>query len=103
MTIFIGQRALFQPNLVVDANARRSFGLPANVDAGVRRLLEACDQTRLEKGTQRLTGAKDDMMWKALDRSEAEREAAIREYLRWEVDLVDATYDDPDFGFRRFA
>jgi hypothetical protein len=43
------------------------------------------------------------MMWKALDRSPAEREAAINEYLTWEIDLVNATYSDPDFGFRRFA
>ena len=57
----------------------------------------------LETGAERLTGPKDDMMWKALDRSPAEREAAINEYLTWEVDLVNATYSDPDFGFRRFA
>ena len=57
----------------------------------------------LEKGTGRFTGAADDMMWKALDRSAAEREAAIREYLTWEIDLVNATYSDPDFGFRRYA
>jgi rhodanese-related sulfurtransferase len=56
----------------------------------------------LEKGLERATGPTDDMMWKALDRSTAEREAAIREYLTWEVDLVNATYSDPDFGFRRF-
>jgi rhodanese-related sulfurtransferase len=56
----------------------------------------------LEKGIERLTGPADDMMWKALDRSAAEREAAIKAYLTWEVDLVNATYSDPDFGFRRF-
>jgi len=55
-----------------------------------------------EKGLERATGPTDDMMWKALDRPPAEREAAIRDYLTWEVDLVDATYSDPDFGFRRF-
>ncbi|HEX2825142.1 MAG TPA: rhodanese-like domain-containing protein [Burkholderiales bacterium] len=57
----------------------------------------------LEKGLERATGPTDDMMWKALDRTPEEREAAIREYLTWEVDLVNATYSDPDFGFRRYA
>jgi rhodanese-related sulfurtransferase len=56
----------------------------------------------LESGTERLTGPADDMTWKALDRSAAEREAAIRAYLTWEVDLADAAESDPDFGFRRF-
>ena len=56
----------------------------------------------LEKGLERATGPTDDMMWKALDRTPAEREAAILEYLTWEIDLVNATYSDRDFGFRRF-
>jgi rhodanese-related sulfurtransferase len=57
----------------------------------------------LDQGADRLTGPTDDIMWKALDRSQTEREAAIREYLTWEIDLVNATESDPDFGFRRFA
>lgn len=56
----------------------------------------------LESGTARFTGPDDDMRYKALDR-QANVEAAIREYLQWEVDLVNATESDPDFGFRRFA
>jgi rhodanese-related sulfurtransferase len=56
----------------------------------------------LEKGTDRLTGPADDIQYKALDRG-ANVEAAIREYLSWEVDLVNAIAEDPDFGFRRFA
>ena len=30
-------------------------------------------------------------------------EAEINKYLSWEVDLVNATETDTDFGFRRFA
>lgn len=56
----------------------------------------------LERGTERYTGPDDDIKYKALDRK-ADVEAAIREYLEWEIDLVNATASDPDFGFRRFA
>ena len=56
----------------------------------------------LERGSTRLTGPDDDIKYKALDRK-TDVEAAIREYLTWEVDLVKATASDPDFGFRRFA
>lgn len=56
----------------------------------------------LERGTARLTGRDDDIKYKALDRK-ADVEAAIREYLEWEIDLVNATASDPDFGFRRFG
>jgi rhodanese-related sulfurtransferase len=55
----------------------------------------------LERGTARLTGPADDIKYKALDRK-ADVEAAIREYLEWEIDLVNATASDPDFGFQRF-
>ena len=57
----------------------------------------------LESGTARFTGPNDDMTYKALDRKKADVEAAIRAYLQWEVDLLNATESDPDFGFRRFA
>ncbi|MES2561672.1 MAG: hypothetical protein V4637_03000, partial [Pseudomonadota bacterium] len=56
----------------------------------------------LERGTARCTGPDDDIKYKALDRK-AYVEAAIREYLEWEIDLVNATASDPDFGFRRFV
>ena len=56
----------------------------------------------LERGTARFTGPDDDLRYKALDRT-TDVEAAIREYLQWEVDLVNATESDLDFGFRRFA
>ena len=56
----------------------------------------------LESGTERYTGPDDDLRYKALDRK-TNVEAAIREYLEWEVDLVNAVESDPDFGFRRFA
>jgi rhodanese-related sulfurtransferase len=56
----------------------------------------------LEKGTERLTGPADDLRYKALD-NKSNVEAAIREYLEWEIDLVNAIDSDPDFGFRRYA
>lgn len=56
----------------------------------------------LEQGTARFTGPDDDLRYKALDRR-TDVEAAIREYLEWEVDLVNATESDLDFGFRRFT
>jgi rhodanese-related sulfurtransferase len=55
----------------------------------------------LEQGDDRLTGPADDMRYRALDRKQGV-EAAIREYLQWEVDLVHATGADPDFNFRRY-
>jgi hypothetical protein len=42
------------------------------------------------------------LLERALDRRD-NVEAAIREYLQWEIDLVNAVGSDPDFGFRRFA
>ena len=56
----------------------------------------------LQSGSERLTGAADDVQYRALDRH-ADVEAAIREYLSWEVDLLKAAETDPDFNFRRFA
>ena len=56
----------------------------------------------LEQGSARLTGPTDDMTYKALERKKDEVETAIRAYLTWEIDLVNAIGTDPDFGFRRF-
>lgn len=55
----------------------------------------------LETGDERMTGAADDLAYRALDRKDKVEEA-MREYLKWEVELLDAVRDDPDFGFRRF-
>lgn len=55
----------------------------------------------LEAGDARMTGPADDMQYRALDRA-TDVEAAIREYLTWEVELLEAVEADPDFGFRRF-
>jgi rhodanese-related sulfurtransferase len=55
-----------------------------------------------ETGDERLTGPADDIKYRALDQKQGV-EAAIREYLQWEVDLLHATQSDPDFRFRRFA
>ncbi len=56
----------------------------------------------LEKGATRIKGTDDDLRYRALDQRD-NVEAAIREYLQWEIDLVNAVGSDPDFGFRRFA
>lgn len=55
----------------------------------------------METGDARMTGAADDLSYRALDRKE-NVEGAIREYLSWEVDLLNAVTSDPDFGFQRF-
>ena len=54
----------------------------------------------LEAGAARMTGPADDIKYRALDRS-TNVESAIREYLQWEVDLLQAVESDPDFRFRR--
>jgi rhodanese-related sulfurtransferase len=55
----------------------------------------------LETGEARMTGPADDLSYRALDRKDKVEEA-MRAYLKWEVELLDAVREDPDFGFRRF-
>jgi rhodanese-related sulfurtransferase len=55
----------------------------------------------METGTARLTCGDDDLRYRALD-TQTNVEAAIRDYLSWEVDLLKSIESDPDFGFRRF-
>ncbi|MGE4112150.1 MAG: rhodanese-related sulfurtransferase, partial [Burkholderiales bacterium] len=55
----------------------------------------------LETGDTRMTGEADDLNYRALDRKDKVKEAML-EYLKWEVELLDAVAGDPDFGFRRF-
>ena len=55
----------------------------------------------LETGDTRMTGVADDLNYRALDRKDKVEEA-MRDYLKWEVELLDAVRDDPDFGFRRY-
>jgi rhodanese-related sulfurtransferase len=56
----------------------------------------------VETGDARMTGAADDLSYRALDRKD-NVEGAMREYLRWEVELVHAVANDADFRFRRFS
>ena len=56
----------------------------------------------LETGDERMTGAAEDLSYRALDRKE-NVEQAMLEYLKWEVELLDAVATDPDFGFKRFV
>lgn len=67
-------------------------GTPAWVAAGYA----------LDTGDTRMTGEADDLNYRALDRKDKVEEA-MREYLKWEVELLDAVRDDPDFGFRRYS
>lgn len=55
----------------------------------------------LENGDARMTGAADDLSYRALDRKD-NVEKAMLEYLSWEVELVHAVANDPDFHFRRY-
>jgi rhodanese-related sulfurtransferase len=55
----------------------------------------------LETGDTRMTGEPDDLSYRALDRKDKVKEAML-EYLKWEVELLDAVASDRDFGFRRF-
>lgn len=54
-----------------------------------------------ETGDARMTGAADDLSYRALDRKD-NVEQAMREYLKWEVELLDAVASDADFGFKRY-
>jgi 3-mercaptopyruvate sulfurtransferase SseA len=56
----------------------------------------------IETGDDRMTGAAEDLSYRALDRKE-NVEQAMLDYLKWEVELLDAVATDPDFGFKRFA
>lgn len=56
----------------------------------------------LETGAERMTGPADDIRYRALDQT-ANVEGAIKEYLEWEVNLLQAVESDPDFAFRTFA
>ena len=56
----------------------------------------------LETGTDRRTGPADDVRYRALEQT-ANVEGAIKEYLQWEVNLLQAVESDPDFNFRQFA
>ena len=56
----------------------------------------------VETGDARMTGAADDLSYRALDRKD-NVEGAMREYLHWEVELVHAVASDVDFRFRRYS
>lgn len=82
------------------ADAARLSATPVKVLAGGTAAWHAAGFA-LETGDERMTGAADDLSYRALDRKE-NVEGAMREYLKWEVELVQAVATDPDFGFRRY-
>jgi 3-mercaptopyruvate sulfurtransferase SseA len=82
------------------ADAARLTRTPVRVLAGGTAAWSAAGY-ELEAGDARMTGDNDDVRYRALDQK-GNVENAIREYLQWEVDLLNAVSSDPDFGFRRF-
>ena len=54
----------------------------------------------LETGMRQLAGEPDDIALSARDRPAAERERAMRDYLAWEIDLVNQIARDADCRFR---
>lgn len=82
------------------ADAGNITAMPIRVLEGGMAAWRACGFS-LEAGATRLTGATDDVRYRALDR-QSNVNAAICEYLKWETDLVNAVGIDPDFRFRRF-
>ncbi|MGH7083399.1 MAG: rhodanese-like domain-containing protein, partial [Acetobacteraceae bacterium] len=56
----------------------------------------------LESGATRMTGEPDDVVLSARERG-ADREAAMREYLAWEINLVREMASDDDQRFRVVA
>ncbi|MBX9906215.1 MAG: sulfurtransferase [Burkholderiales bacterium] len=82
------------------ADAAQLMKAPVKVLAGGSDAWRAAGFT-LETGDARMTGAADDLSYRALDRKD-NVEQAMREYLSWEVELVHAVVSDPDFRFRRY-
>lgn len=83
------------------ADAAKLIATPVKVLAGGTAAWRAAGFA-LETGDARMTGAADDLSYRALDRKD-NVEQAMREYLSWEVELVHAVASDPDFHFRRYA
>lgn len=82
------------------ADAARLVKTPVKVLAGGTAAWCAAGYA-LEAGDARMTGDNDDVRYRALDQKN-NVENAIREYLQWEVDLLNVVSSDPYFGFRRF-
>ncbi len=82
------------------ADASRLTGAAVQVLAGGTPAWVAAGYA-LDTGDTRMTGEADDLSYRALDRKDKVEEA-MREYLKWEVELLDAVATDADFGFRRF-
>lgn len=81
-------------------DAARQLGKTVKVLAGGTAAWIAAGY-ELEAGDERMTGDNDDVRYRALDQKN-NVENAIREYLQWEVELLNGVATDPDFGFRRF-
>jgi len=81
------------------ADALEFSPVPVKVLAGGTAAWTAAGHA-LERGPSPIKGTDEDLRYKALDQQK-NVEAAIREYLEWEIDLVNAVGSDRDFGFRR--
>ncbi len=105
------QKIPASPLLVFTATGQSLAGLAAAdaaqlVKTPVKVLAGGSDAWRaagfaLETGDARMTGAADDLSYRALDRKD-NVEKAMLEYLSWEVELMHAVASDPDFRFRRY-
>lgn len=82
------------------ADAAKLIATPVKVLAGGTAAWRAAGYA-LETGDGRMTGAADDLSYRALDRKD-HVEQAMLEYLSWEVELVKAVATDSDFRFRRY-
>ncbi len=82
------------------ADAAKLTAVPVKVLAGGTDAWRTAGYA-LETGDAHMTGAADDLSYRALDRKD-NVEKAMLEYLSWEVELVNAVATDPDFRFKRF-
>ena len=81
------------------AAAEIRTGRPVKVLAGGTAAWQAAGLP-LETGMGPLASEPDDVALSARERSPAERERSMREYLAWEVDLVNQIARDTDCRFR---
>ncbi len=80
------------------ADAAQALGRPVQVLRGGTQAWTA-HGLPIEAGKQHLADAPDDLWLRPYDR-ETSQEAAMKEYLSWEVDLVENIKRDGDAGFR---
>jgi rhodanese-related sulfurtransferase len=81
-------------------DAARVLGQPVRVLEGGQAAWVAAGLPLVD-GLERPTGPVDDVRYRSLEQAQ-DVNAHIRDYLQWEVNLLQAIEVDTDFGFRRF-